>query len=462
MVFNIYICSRNYIFREFIHIFINFYKEGDETIPGKITTTYKFLVYDRYFSRIQKTTVLYNQVLMFYYEILLSRLEWISMSNYELLRRLEVLTIGTKEMKRDGKKPEISLKDYFNHSYRIPLYFRRAAINQAICFVRSYQTSYLNWGKNRESFVPARASAIQSAVVLYQGMYRNLTERSVEVKLFDGTFWRWVKLWMSGRTIPPSTKILSPSLVLNGNHVWLHIPVEHKVMDIRNLSDRLKEETKFFAVSFPGGDCMAAGVILDFNGKQQEICYLNGGAELKTKRNRLLKQVRKIQKSRKDTTGKSEAGIYKRIEQLNELYTHRVSRQLVNFCLEHQIKLIVVASYKYGLDFNQLRYLKTDVFQWQGRKIIRQLKYKAFQNGIIVSSVAAYHISDCCSKCGGKLKKYNPGHIPGERYFGGKLFLCSKGHRGNSAINAAINIGQRFLQKAFKAQENNFFEIKIR
>ena len=49
--------------------------------------------------------------------------------------------------------------------------------------------------------------------------------------------------------------------------------------------------------------------------------------------------------------------------------------------------LLQTSSYEKGLDFNKLAYLKTGKFDWQGRKIMRLLRYKALQKGIATTTV---------------------------------------------------------------------------
>ena len=130
---------------------------------------------------------------------------------------------------------------------------------------------------------------------------------------------------------------------------------------------------------------------------------------------------------------------------LNHYYIHSISRQILDYCLEQNIKVIVVPNYEMGMDFSGKKYLKTDSYRWLGRSIIKHLKYKAFQQGIVVTSVPPYHISDCCSECGAKIRKYNEGHTAGVHYYGGRLFLCPNGHKGNTARNTARNVGKYFL-----------------
>ena len=130
---------------------------------------------------------------------------------------------------------------------------------------------------------------------------------------------------------------------------------------------------------------------------------------------------------------------------MNTYYSHTISRQIVDYCIEQNIKIIVVPNYEESIDFRDKRYLKTDGYRWLGRSIIKNLKYKAFVEGIVVTSIRPIHISDCCSECGAKIRKYNEGHTAGQKYHGGKLFLCPNGHKGNTAENTAKNIGRNFL-----------------
>ena len=79
--------------------------------------------------------------------------------------------------------------------------------------------------------------------------------------------------------------------------------------------------------------------------------------------------------------------------------------------------------------------------------MIRNLKYKAWKEGILVTTIRPYHISDCCSECGKKIERYNEGHKPSRNYYGGQLFFCPNGHQGNTALNTAKNIGRYFLNR---------------
>ena len=173
--------------------------------------------------------------------------------------------------------------------------------------------------------------------------------------------------------------------------------------------------------------------------------FFQGGLELKAKKK---KWKRKWERE----IGKEKENCLKKIENLNQFYAHRTSRRIIEFCKANGVTIIVIPNYQKTIDFSKKGYLKTDNFEWIGRRVIRYLKYKAFSEGILVSRVPTYHISDCCNECGAKIKRYNTGHIPSQNYYGGQLFLCPNGHQGNSGLNTARNVGKRFL--SYYKEEN--------
>lgn len=400
-------------------------KEESKKQIGHATRTYRVRLYDRHFAWLKATKELYSRVVEHFLQVLKQEEELLSQSDFLLLRALETKCIGTKEMKAAGVAPEYPLRDF----PKIPLYFRRSAINTAIDLAR----------KKAESGNPG--------VVLYKGMYQNFTDRTIELKLFTGETWEWVTYPFSGREFPPEAKRLSPMLVLEKQDAWLEVPLSFEVEDVRTVKERMETEERICALAFPDNDTLAVAVILDRLGEEQEHRHFRGGKEKEEKRRRILERIRLSEESRKpEVSGRKENNtLYAGLKELNRHYAHVVSRQILDFCVKQNIKVIVVPNYETGIDFRDKKYLKTDAYRWLGRSIIKNLKYKAFRQGVVVTSVRPYHISDCCSRCGAKIRKYNEGHTAGQNYHGGKLFLCPNGHSGNTARNTARNVGKSFL-----------------
>lgn len=398
---------------------------------GHATRTYRVRLYDRHFFWLKTTHQLYERVVRHFFDVLSKEGELLSQSDYLLMRALEVKCIGTKEMKAAGIKVEYPLTDF----PKIPLYFRRSAINTAIDLARK------------------KAGSMAPNMVLYKGMYRNFTDKTIDLKLYDGETWVWVTYPFCGREFPAEAERLSPMLVLKKNAAWLEVPMSFEVEDVRTVKERMNTEERICALAFPDNDALAVAVLLGKNGIEQDHRFFRGGKHKEEQRRRILNRIHASEESRGmeerkkkvEETPRENACMYAELKELNRHYAHIISRQILSYCLEQNIKVIVVPNYENGIDFRDKKYLKTDAYRWLGRSIIKNLKYKAFGQGVVVTSIPPYHISDRCSECGANIRKFNEGHTAGQRYYGGKLFLCPNGHQGNAARNTARNVGKQFL-----------------
>ena len=406
---------------------------------GHTILTYRVRLYDRHFAQLAATKELYGRVVEHFFRVLCREEELLKQSDFLLLRSLEEKCIGTKEMKAAGRAPEYPLTDF----PKVPLYFRRSAINTAIDLAR----------KGAETLNPN--------MVLYKGMYENFTDKTIDIKLYNGEKWVWVTYPFTGREFPAEAERLSPMLVIDKKAAWMEVPLSFPVEDVRTIKERMETEEQICAVAFPDNDALAVTAVLDREGNELEHRFFRGGNRKEEQRKRILARIRESEQSRglearKQTQAeyagkpdapqpKENATLYAELRNLNKHYAHSISRQILDFCLEQNIKVIVVPNYESSIDFRDKKFLKTDAYRWLGRSIIKNLKYKAFGAGIVVTSVRPYHISDCCSVCGAKIRKYNEGHTAGHQYYGGRLFMCPNGHSGNTARNTANNVGKSFL-----------------
>ena len=301
-----------------------------------------------------------------------------------------------------------------------------------------------------QDWILSRVPIFSAAPVYYKGMYKEITENSIRLKVFTGKKWVWNCYRFSGRPLPKDVILLSPVICIEKKQAYLHVPVKKTVEDIRTVKERMQTGKRILAVSFPGSDSIAVSAVMTREGVFEKAMFFHGGSEMKAKKNKLKHQLKRIKRTQmqngsnepEETIGKH---YRKKIQNINEYYAHLISRRILNYCVEQKIEVIAVPNYQQAIDFSKKHYLETDGYEWIGRRIIRFLKYKAFSEGILVSTVPVIHISDCCSECGAGIKRYNEGHIPNKNYFGGQLFLCPNGHRGNSGLNTARNVGKRFL-----------------
>ncbi|MFW5632674.1 MAG: transposase, partial [Acetivibrio ethanolgignens] len=168
---------------------------------GYQVKTYCFRLYCQDKEYLQMTKTVYNLVVNFYYDILSKESELESLNRQQKMRQLELMTVGGKE---GG-----NIKYYFPFG-KVPLYFRRAAINDAIRLWKSYVSG------NEKDERRKPAGNILAYPVFYKGMYKNFTETGICLKLWNGEQWKWIECGLdtSNREFFDPAKALSPMLKL--------------------------------------------------------------------------------------------------------------------------------------------------------------------------------------------------------------------------------------------------------
>ena len=120
---------------------------------------------------IETTEALYREAVAFYYELLKEREELWAENLLTIQGHLEKLTVPG----RDGREAK-----YIPPGGKLPVYFRRSAMNKAAMAVKTAASA--------ESF----PEKIDANITFFKGMYRDLTDTSVVLKLWNGKKWIWV------------------------------------------------------------------------------------------------------------------------------------------------------------------------------------------------------------------------------------------------------------------------------
>ena len=309
---------------------------------GYAITTYKIQLNYKHLDWFKQTQSLFDAVLAFYYELLEKQPKALSLTNQNLLRHLELQTIK----QRDGTPPETPLP-----FEKIPLYFRRAAINAAISMYRSYVGKLRAWeekqmengklkmknagtesqsdsdsdqigkadlphnlppstfnlpsepaknpvgnhalvvpqsGSNEQKGRPSSPKHLHMSMLYYKGMYKDFAEGSIMLKLYTGKTWAWVKHRYTGRPFPKNAGLMSPTIVIKKKKVMLHIPVKEIVEDSRTAKERVKQNEKFVAVALTGSDSLAVCTTIEADGRATAPYFIKGGKELAHRRKLLL------------------------------------------------------------------------------------------------------------------------------------------------------------------------------
>ncbi|WP_417088721.1 hypothetical protein [Eubacterium maltosivorans] len=425
---------------------------------GYAITTYKIQLNYKHLDWFKKTQSLFDAVLAFYYELLERQPEALSLTNQNLLRHLELQTIK----QRDGTQPETPLP-----FERIPLYFRRAAINATISMYRSYVGKLKVWQEGTiKSGKPSPPKRLHMSMLYYKGMYKDFDEKSILLKLYTGKTWAWVKHRYTGRPFPKDAELMSPTIVIKKKKVMLHIPVKEIVKDSRTAKERVQQNEKFVAVALTGSDSLAVCTTIEADGRATAPYFIKGGKELAHRR-KLLLGYTKRGSAGKDTprlmthtVGNAALSVpqehrpnkkyYDKITRLTDHYAHEVSRKIVDYALKQGAKLIVLPELKESFNQAKKPYLGKTPYDFIGRRIVRYVQYKAWQKGLVAMTSKPYYASTRCYHCNAPIAKHNTEYQnPSANCYGGKNFVCKEGHQGSTALNSARNLGKGFYERFY-------------
>jgi len=131
---------------------------------------------------------------------------------------------------------------------------------------------------------------------------------------------------------------------------------------------------------------------------------------------------------------------------------HRVSRCIINYCLEHNIGTVVIGKNdNWKQESNMGKKNNQNFVNIPHAKLIQMLTYKAKAEGISIKLQQESHTSKCSFLDNESIEHHST--YLGKRFSRG-LFRSSKGIIINADINAAYNIIKKAIPKAFNGIED--------
>ena len=368
---------------------------------------------------LDRTEEYFQNVVEFYYHLLRQHEELWNSSLFDIQRSLELLTLTG----RDGRQPTNPLP-----MGKVPVYLRRAAINKASATVKSTQ--------ELQSGFPEK---LEAKVTFFKGMYSDLTDRSICLKLWNGEKWIWTDCKLKGRPFPQDGQLMSPTLVKEGQALPAEYPGENRRTAMPALPKNEWQKARTCAVSALQTQTPSQCAAFWMSWEKQLAVHNCRGGDAYRHRCKLLET--RIQKSRPNTVGDNSPQpnrkYYMHLKNLSEHYAHQVSREILNFCKENQAGIIVLPDY--DQNFTRMAMVKSGNFSplHLSSKIRTNLQYKAWAEGILVLETRTDGLKDKCAICGGKVRRK------------GNEFLCENGHQGNRFLNDARNLGRKCQDSFF-------------
>ena len=400
---------------------------------------------------------LFNRVASFYFDVIQAHSKILDLSNKEVLTALEKLTHKT-EINPNPVMPLTEVQE------DIPAMFRRASINAALGSARSFYGNLAKWqkhkakaeakGKKFKDRPPVPPRTWNKSATLYAGMRKERTDSSICIKVWTGTCWSWIRMHITGRSIPEGFELCSPQLVHRGGRWYLHTPIEKKIKNPLKIEKQIKtiSNTRICAVDLNLDGPLAVCTIRDVEGSTLATKFIGSGQWVNGLRKKYLGRIAR----KRSQTGIIEQGVqdnadlWNKIRNYDDSLSHLVSARIVQFAQEHGASILVFEHLgnlkpekgKYSKRGNSKRAF------WMKGRIFKYTKYKAYNVGILTSRVSPWNTSCTCARCGAPVARYCEGQ-PAEGYqMGAPLVYCATcGMKGNSDRNASLMIGNRLFAR---------------
>lgn len=396
----------------------------------KIKITYKIKLNTNYKQYFILTNKVFNESLKKYFELLIQNDQLLKLSRNSCVQRLENLTVMTKSKKEAGEIP----KYYFEQN--IPVRFRKALICKAIGYAKVYFYNNKKNKKDSSSYIK-----IDTPTVFYKKTYKYLDDGQIAFQLFNGKEWDWYTSKLSNWKIIKEENKLSPKIVIQKDCVMVHIPVEKNIQEIKQQEIKKENNLKVCGVVFTNTNNFAVCVALDDKGNLIKSLFVSGGNNYKNNVKRLLGKIRR--NNAQINSENDYKKYWNKIIRINQYYAHYVSKKIIEFCKENNLKVISItesndAKLVTTSKYEHIKNISTPIEL--SKKIIECLHYKANIERILIikSYINAYNK---CYKC---LKPVNDIEEKNLKV------TCEKGHENDYYFNAAMNVGKTCLRKLGK------------
>jgi len=396
-------------------------------------------------SRIFDETVeIYNQALSFIIEVIDVEFGDISIfSTKDMVSMVEKLIHTTKS------NPLPKYKEFNQRFYKFPSYFRRAAIASAVGKVNSFRSNYQNWweekqtaekeGKAFKSNPPRLQSNHKEFPVMYKGnMFKRLSEREGEIKVFYKNDWVWVNIEFKKQDVVKRNvvdwKECNPKLVAVGKKYFLSIAYEKEI----KLNQTKVADQKVCAVDL-GINNSAVCSILDAKGTVLGRTFINQPKE----KDRLYRITNKLRKAQSISGWISAPNFWRRIKGIQTHIINHTSQCIVQFANEHNCDVIVfeyLGNMKVPKGFWGAKKLRFKLRHWRKTAIQNKVTQMAHYEGMRISRVNPRLTSALAFDGSGRVERNQKRDLA--TFKTGKVY--------HADLSASYNIGARYFIRAYQ------------
>ncbi|WP_414590093.1 hypothetical protein [Scytonema sp. PCC 10023] len=371
--------------------------------------------------------------------------------------------------------------------FDVPQLFRRAAIKKAIGAYQSWKTNYDKWTnrpkRQKRHRPPVQPRSFNFNPTYYAGMWKEDTGDSILLKIRRDNAWVWIKFQYQGYDFEEDWVKASPTITLKGDKTYLDFTIDKYVPATGGLKKVIQEPgLHICSVDLDLDGNIATCSILESkdNGLVNEISRMTVPSHAKhvSLRKRDLGKVAVAMKK----TGVVDRGFasnrFAKISRTERSEGLRIANIIIEFAHRHGCKVIVF-EHLGNLKPKRGKYSRrsnTKRAYWLKDKVVQNVRRIAYQRyAILTARVNPKDTSRLCAVDGTEVWRGNH-YLPtllefcsGYKY-GGKCYATVTGWRGNSGLNAARNIGLKFLARQFdqprlvlerKAQRKSLLPVRV-
>lgn len=376
----------------------------------------------------------------------------------------EMENLNTVEKKAYGDhlihstKDNQAVCDFDDKFPKLPAYFRRAVVSNAIGHLSSYYSQVDNWTQNgKQGNKPTLTMRLNKLPVFYnRDMFRNTHKTNIiQLKLFIDNDWKWVDAKLKPTDIKYVLKhcnmatISSPTLERKNKRWFLRFCFEDNV----KLLDIPLEDRKILSVDM-GINTDAVCSVMTSNGTILARKFINFASD----KDYLSHTLNKIKKVSKTQGNQNTSKLWRIVRFHNEELSKKISKAIVEYAKEQGCHVIVMEylDMKGKVKGRQ----KQRLHLWRKKDIQHRVEHKAHKNGIRISRVNAKYTSRLAYDGSGKVLR---GKEAGYSTYELCKFQSDKEY--NCDLNASYNIGARYfireILKNLSVRNRSDMEAKV-
>ena len=417
----------------------------------KIFSTYSVKIQSHIKKPFEDTAKLYRDAVDFFIRVRLQEDALFRSidTRKDQLSMMETLTVTNK------KRPTVPY-DFSSTLYKFPSYYRRAAINEALGKVSSYQSNYANWENNGKK---GKAPSVPQAGYLYPSLYHDqcyarVNSLTAEVKVFTRNTWDWVEVSLRKTDVDYITKYCAnrkeccPTLQKRGKNWYLDFPFSEDV----KLDDTPVWQQNVLAVDLGiNNACTCCAMKADGTILGRKFLSLT------REQDSLRHQINRIKQAQQHGA-KRMPKLWARAKGINDDIAVKTAQFIVDTAVLYSATTIV---FEYlDLGGKKRGGKKQMLHHWRANYVQAMVADKAHRLHMHVSHVNAWGTSRLAFDGSGCVKRGQEAELGSYslcRFQGGKVYNCD--------LNASYNIGARYfireLLKSLPARERSDAEAKV-